>query len=188
MNQYDLLKGLKKGGTFVLNCTWDEKQLAENLPGHMKRYLAQNNIDFYIINATSIAEEIGLGNRINMIMQAAFFKLAQVIPVEEAVKYLKEAVEDTYGKKGADIVRMNNAAIDKGVEEILRVNVPKEWADAKDEAEEEVELPEFIKDILVPMNRQEGDSLPVSAFVGREDGTFLQELLLMKTRCSNTCT
>ncbi|NLP31114.1 MAG: pyruvate:ferredoxin (flavodoxin) oxidoreductase, partial [Clostridiales bacterium] len=172
VNQYDLLKGLKKGGTFVLNCTWDEKQLAENLPGHMKRYLAQNNIDFYIINATSIAEEIGLGNRINMIMQAAFFKLAQVIPVEEAVKYLKEAVEDTYGKKGADIVRMNNAAIDKGVEEILRVNVPKEWADAKDEAEEEVELPEFIKDILVPMNRQEGDSLPVSAFVGREDGTF----------------
>jgi pyruvate-ferredoxin/flavodoxin oxidoreductase len=172
VNQYDLLKGLKKGGTFVLNCNWDEKQLAENLPGHMKRYLAQNNIDFYIINATSIAEEIGLGNRINMIMQAAFFKLAQVIPVEEAVKYLKEAVEDTYGKKGEDIVKMNNAAIDKGVEEILRVNVPKEWADAKDEAEEEVELPEFIKDILVPMNRQEGDSLPVSAFVGREDGTF----------------
>jgi pyruvate-ferredoxin/flavodoxin oxidoreductase len=172
VNQYDLLKGLKKGGTFVLNCTWDEKQLAENLPGHMKRYLAQNNIDFYIINATSIAEEIGLGNRINMIMQAAFFKLAQVIPVEEAVKYLKEAVEDTYGKKGEDIVKMNNAAIDKGVEELLWINVPKEWADAKDEAEEEVELPEFIKDILVPMNRQEGDSLPVSAFVGREDGTF----------------
>jgi len=172
VNQYNLLKGLKKGGTFVLNCIWDDKELDEHLPASMKRYIAKNNINFYTINATKTAEEIGLGNRINMIMQAAFFKLANVIPVEDAVKYLKEAVEDTYGKKGAKIVEMNNAAIDRGITDLRKVEVPASWADAEDVEKEKPDVPEFIEEVLIPMNRQEGDEIPVSAFVGREDGTW----------------
>jgi pyruvate:ferredoxin (flavodoxin) oxidoreductase, homodimeric len=172
VDQYNLLKGLKKGGTFVLNCIWDDKELSEHLPAAMKRYIAKNNINFYTINATAVAEEIGLGNRINMVMQAAFFKLANVIPLEEAVKYLKEAVEHSYGKKGEKIVRMNNAAIDRGITDIKKVEVPADWADAKDTEKDKVEVPEFIDEILVPMTRQEGDDLPVSAFADREDGTF----------------
>ncbi len=172
VNQYNLLKGLKKGGTFVLNCIWDDKELDEYLPAAMKRYIAKNNINFYTINATAIAEEIGLGNRINMVMQAAFFKLANVISVDEAVKYLKEAVEHSYGKKGEKIVKMNNAAIDKGITDIKKVEVPVSWADAKDAGKTKRDVPDFIEEVLIPMTRQEGDDLPVSAFVGREDGTF----------------
>ena len=172
VTQYDLLKGLKKGGAFLLNCFWDEKELDENLPASIKRYLAKNDIEFYTINATGIAEKIGLGNRINMVMQSAFFKLAEVIPVEEAVVYLKDAVEHSYGKKGHNIVEMNNLAIDKGIEGLVKVSVPAEWADAEDEPKKDKNYPKFIEEVLVPMNRQEGDDLPVSTFVGREDGTF----------------
>lgn len=172
VNQYNLLKGLKKGGTFVLNCIWDDKELSEHLPAAMKRYMAKNNINFYTIDATDIANEIGLGNRINMVMQAAFFKLANVIPVEDAVAYLKEAVEHSYGKKGQKIVDMNNAAVDRGITDIKKVEVPADWADAKDDATAKADVPEFIEEVLVPMTRQEGDDLPVSAFAGREDGTF----------------
>ena len=172
VEQYNLLKGLKKGGTFVLNCIWDEAELAEHLPAAMKRYLAKNNINFYTINATAIAEEIGLGNRINMVMQAAFFKLANVIPVEDAVAYLKEAVEHSYGKKGEKIVTMNNAAIDKGITDIKKVEIPAEWANAEDAGKAKADVPDFIEEVLIQMSRQEGDDLPVSAFVGREDGTF----------------
>lgn len=172
VNQYNLLKGLKKGGTFVLNCIWDEKELDEYLPAAMKRYIAKNDINFYTINATDVAEEIGLGNRINMVMQSAFFKLANVIPVEDAVAYLKEAVEHSYGKKGEKIVQMNNAAIDKGITDIKKITIPAEWADAKDADKAKLDVPDFIEEILIPMTRQEGDDLPVSAFVGREDGTF----------------
>lgn len=172
VNQYNLLKGLKKGGTFVLNCIWDDKELNEHLPAAMKRYIAKNDINFYTINATKVAEEIGLGNRINMVMQSAFFKLANVIPVEEAVNYLKEAVEHSYGKKGEMIVRMNNAAIDRGITDIKKVDVPADWADAKDADKAKLDVPEFIEEVLIPMTRQEGDDLPVSAFAEREDGTF----------------
>ena len=138
----------------------------------MKRYIAKKEINFYIIDATDIAQQIGLGNRINMIMQAAFFKLANVIPVEDAVKYLKDAVEKTYGKKGSKIVKMNNDAIDRGITDLIKVNVPAEWADAVDEPKAKKELPKFIEEVAVPINSQEGDDLPVSAFAGREDGTF----------------
>ncbi len=172
VNQYNLLKGLKKGGTFLLNCLWSDSELDEHLPAGIKKYLAEKGINFYTINATKIAEEIGLGNRINMVMQSAFFRLAQVIPVEEAVAYLKEAVEHTYGKKGANIVAMNNTAIDKGIEELSKINVPANWADAVDAVPVTKDLPAFIEEVMIPMNRQEGDELPVSAFVGREDGTF----------------
>jgi pyruvate-ferredoxin/flavodoxin oxidoreductase len=172
VDQYNLLRGLKKGGTFVLNCIWDDAELDKNLPAYMKRYIAKNDIEVYTINATAIAEEIGLGNRINMVMQAAFFKLAKVIPLEDAVKYLKEAVEHSYGKKGAKIVNMNNAAIDRGITDIKKVEVPASWADAVDVDKIKADVPEFIEEVLIPMTRQEGDDLPVSAFSGREDGTF----------------
>ncbi len=172
--QFDLLKGLKKNGTFVLNCPWQEEELEEKLPAAMRRYIAEKNINFYIIDAVSIAQGIGLGGRINMIMQSAFFKLANVIPVEDAVSYLKGSVEKSYGKKGQKIVDMNNAAIDQGIEALVKVNVPAGWSGAEENAGDpkpEYE-PKFIKEILRPMARLEGDDLPVSAFIGREDGTF----------------
>ncbi len=169
---YDILKGLKDGGTFVLSCPWSVEELDEKLPPYLKRYLAENNIKFYIIDAVKIAGELGLGNRINMIMQSAFFKLADVIPLEDAVEYLKEAIEDTYGKKGEKIVEMNIAAVDVGVKGLTKVEVPTEWANAKDEPLSIKDEPEFVKRIQRPMARNEGDELPVSAFKGMEDGTF----------------
>lgn len=172
VQQYDLLTGLKKGGTFVLNCIWDENELGEHLPAKMKRFMAENEIKFYTVNATKIAEEIGLGNRINMIMQAAFFKLAAIIDEKEAITYLKEAVVKAYGKKGDKVVNMNYAAIDKGFEAAKLITIPAEWKNVKDEANEIKDEPQFITNILRPMNAQEGDKLPVSAFKGIEDGTF----------------
>jgi pyruvate-ferredoxin/flavodoxin oxidoreductase len=169
---YDLLKGLKKNGTFVLNCHWKTNELEEKLPSYIKRYLAQNHINFYIINAVDIASEIGLGARINMIMQAAFFKLANVIPLEDAVKYLKDSIVSSYGHKGQNIVDMNNKAVDKGISSLVKVEVPAGWANADDENQPVKEEPFFTKNFQRPMARMEGDELPVSAFKGREDGTF----------------
>jgi len=169
---YDILKGLKKGGTFVLNCPWSEEELDKHLPASMKRYIANNDIKFYIIDALKIASDIGLGNRINMVMQSAFFKLANIIPIEDAVKYLKDSIEKTYGKKGHKIVEMNNAAVDKGQEALIKVNVPESWKNAVDEeVPVKKEEPEFVKKIQRVMARNEGDELPVSAFLGMEDGT-----------------
>ncbi|CUO88818.1 pyruvate:ferredoxin (flavodoxin) oxidoreductase [Clostridium baratii] len=173
--KYNVLEGLKKNGTFLLNSIWSPEEVEEHLPASYKRYIAENNIKFYTLNAVKIAQEIGLGGRINMIMQSAFFKLANIIPVEDAVKYLKDAVVTSYGKKGQKVVDMNNAAIDKGIESIVEINVPTSWKDAKDEVVAETkERPEFVKKIVDPMNRQEGFDLPVSAFDGMEDGTFQQ--------------
>lgn len=170
--QVDVLKGLKKGGTFVLNCPWKVEELEDRLPAHVKRYIAQNNINFYVINALKIASEVGLGNRINMVMQAVFFKLANVIPVDEALEYLKASIEKMYGKKGQNIVEMNKRAVDRSIEALVKVEVPSSWANAQDEEMPVKEEPEFIKNIQRPMARHEGDELPVSAFKGMEDGTF----------------
>jgi len=173
--QYDMLKGLKKGGTFLLNCQWSPEELDERLPASMKRYLAENDIEFYIIDATDIAQEIGLGSRINMIMQAAFFKLSKVIPLDDAVKYMKDAIKKTYGKKGDKIVNMNYEAVDRGMAALQKVEIPERWKDAVVTADVvEAQEPDFIRNILRVANRQEGDSIPVSAFVGAEDGTFPQ--------------
>lgn len=172
LNQYDILKGLKKGGIFVLNCLWDEAELDEHLPAHMKRYIAENDIQFYTVNAIKIASEIGLGNRINMIMQAAFFKFANVIPVEEATQYLKGAVAKAYGKKGEKVVQMNYEAIDRGLDAPVKINVPESWRVATDDEQEAFDEPEYITKILRPMSRQEGDNLPVSTFNTIEDGTI----------------
>ena len=173
VNEYDLLKGLKKGGTFVLNTIWNEEELDKYLPARMKNYIANNDINFYTVNATKIAQEIGLGNRINMIMQSAFFKLANIISEEEATEYLKSSISKAYGKKGEKVVNMNYEAVEKGKNSIVKINVPQSWADAVDNIKSStVEEPDFIKNILRPMNEQEGDRLPVSAFNGMEDGTF----------------
>ncbi len=173
VDRYDVIAGLKKGGNFVLNTLWTEEELEHNLPASLKQYIAKNDINFYIVDAVKIAQELGLGSRINMIMQAAFFKLANVIPVEDAVKYLKESVEKTYGKKGKDVVEMNWKAIDAGCNALVKVNVPESWKTAVDtKPAEEKKTNEWVEKIMVPMNRQEGNKLPVSAFIDAPDGTF----------------
>ncbi len=175
VDNYDLIAGLKKGGTFVLNCQWNEEELEQKLPGTLKRQIANNKINFYTINATGIAEEIGLGNRINMIMQAAFFKLADVIPVDDAVKYLKDSILKSYGKKGEKIIQMNYKAVDQGIDALKKVNVPESWKTADNVTKQEsAELPEFIRNVMNPMNAMKGDELPVSAFADAADGTFPQ--------------
>jgi pyruvate-ferredoxin/flavodoxin oxidoreductase len=173
IDQYDLLEGLKKGGTFLLNSIWNAEETKKRLPDNMKKFMAENDIKFYIINATQIAEDIGLGSRTNSIMQAAFFKLANVIPYEEAVKHMKGAVDKTYGKKGDDIVKMNYAAIDQGAGGLIKIDIPAEWKSIKTENDKaRGDVPEFIKNIADPMNRLNGDNLPVSAFSDMPDGTF----------------
>ncbi|TYZ27294.1 pyruvate:ferredoxin (flavodoxin) oxidoreductase [Selenomonas caprae] len=171
--KYDLLAGLKKGGKFLLNTVWSDEELTKHLPAYMKRFIAKNNIEFYTVNAVDIAKGLGLGGRFNMVMQSAFFKIANIIPIDTAVGYLKDAVVKSYGKKGQNIVDMNNGAIDKGIEALHRVDVPADWANAEDEAIEKMDAPAFITEIQEVMNRQEGDKLPVSKFAGEmADGTF----------------
>ncbi|MEG6586906.1 pyruvate:ferredoxin (flavodoxin) oxidoreductase [Dendrosporobacter sp. 1207_IL3150] len=172
VDKYNVLEGLKKGGSFLLNCTWNAQELDAKLPADMKRYICEKEINFYTIDAVGIAQDLGLGGRINMIMQSAFFKIADIIPLEDAVKYLKDAVEQSYGNKGEKVVAMNNAAIDKGAASIVKVSVPNNWGSAQNLKAEVAKMPDFIENILVPMTRQEGDKLPVSAFIGMEDGTF----------------
>jgi pyruvate-ferredoxin/flavodoxin oxidoreductase len=172
IGKYDMISDLKDNGTFLLNCSWTPEELNEKLPADMKRFIANHNIKLYTIDGVSIGKEIGLGSRINMIMQSAFFKLANIIPLDDAVKYMKDAILKTYGRKGEKIVNMNYLAVDKGIEALHKVEVPADWGNAADEAAASKDVPEFISKILEPINRQMGDKLPVSAFVGREDGTF----------------
>ena len=175
VNLYDMHSELNPGGTFLLNTEWTPEELNEKLPAAMKKYFAENDIKLYIINGTQIAKEIGLGNRVNSVLQAAFFKLSNIIPIDEAVEYMKAAIKKSYGKKGDAILNMNYAAVEQGVEKVVKVEVPAEWANATEEAKQDkAGTPEFVKKIVEPMNAQKGDSLPVSAFVGIEDGTFPQ--------------
>ncbi|HHV95033.1 MAG TPA: pyruvate:ferredoxin (flavodoxin) oxidoreductase, partial [Clostridiaceae bacterium] len=174
VHQFDVIEGLKDGGTFVLNCRWSVDELKEKLPYKMRKYLKDHNIDFYIINAYDIAAKVGLGGRINMVMQTAFFKLANILPIDEAIKYLKDAIKKTYGRKGEKIVQMNWDAVDHALEALVKVDVS---TLVSDDEKESVEVPEenkpaFIKNVLDVINRQKGDTLPVSTFVGAEDGTF----------------
>ena len=175
VDKYDVLKGLKKGGSFLLNSVHDAATTCATLPDHMKAYLAKNNINFYVINATKIAAELGLGNRTNPIMQSAFFKIAEVIPFEKAVEEMKKAIYKSYGKKGEDIVNMNYAAVDAGGNAVEKVEVPAEWASIEVKAAAAVvdmSRPEFVRNVVDPINALKGDDLPVSAFNGREDGTW----------------
>lgn len=170
---YDMVSDLQPGGTFLLNTVWTPEELDKQLPASLKKQLAEKNINFYTINGTDIAKEIGLGNRINTVLQAAFFKLANIIPIEKAVEYMKAAITKSYGKKGDTILNMNYAAVDKGVDGAVKIDIPASWANAVDtEAKAERPKTDFVKKVVDPMNAQEGDKLPVSAFNGREDGTF----------------
>ncbi len=171
--QYDVLDGLRKGGTFLLNCVWTPEELNEKLPAHMKKYLAENEINFYTINAVDVAVKVGLGpNRINMVTQSAFFKLSEVIPFDQAVTLIKEAIKKTYGKKGDEIVKMNCDAVDGAIDALVKIDIPADWKDAVEEEVVANDRPDFIKNLVDPVNAQRGNKLPVSVFEGREDGTF----------------
>ncbi len=172
LDKYDMLKGIKQGGTFLLNSIWDVEETKNHFPDEMKKVLAEKEIKVYIINATAIAEEIGLGNRTNTILQSAFFKISEVIPYELAVEQMKKFIVKSYGRKGEEVVNMNNAAVDRGgaVEEVI---IPSEWKNIEIKAKtDDRDIPDFIKNVVEPINAQKGDDLPVSAFTGREDGTF----------------
>ncbi|WP_321374675.1 pyruvate:ferredoxin (flavodoxin) oxidoreductase [uncultured Draconibacterium sp.] len=174
VNMYDVLKGLKKGGSFLLNSINDAEETKKQLPDAMKKYLAENEINFYIINGTKLGEEIGLGTRTNTIMQSAFFKITGVIPYELAVEQMKAAIVKSYGKKGEHIVNMNYAAVDAGGKNVVKVEVPAEWKDivVADEAVVDADRPEYITKVVDVINAQKGDDLPVSTFAGSEDGQF----------------
>lgn len=174
VRQYDMVANLKKGGCFLLNCQWDMAGLEKNLPASMKRSLAAKKAKFYTINAIDIARNLSLGNRTNTILQAAFFKLSAVIPVEQAVTEMKEAIYKSYfKKKGQAVVDMNNASIDHGLNELVAINIPASWATAEDEPKQD-NAPDFIKEVVSVMNRQQGDVLPVFVMTkyGLEDGTW----------------
>jgi pyruvate-ferredoxin/flavodoxin oxidoreductase len=173
VNKYDMLTGIKEGGTFLMNSLWNAEETKKRLPDSVKKIIAEKKLNFYVIDATKIASEIGLGNRTNTILQSAFFKISGVIPYDLAVKEMKYAVEKSYGKKGGDVVAKNNAAIDRGGE-YEKVEVPAEWAklEAKPLSARTGSVPQFISEVADAMNAQNGDSLPVSVFTGREDGTF----------------
>ena len=171
--KYDLLRGFKPGGIFLLNCQWRPEDLEHALPAALKRKLASLHAKFYIIDAFEIAKKIGLGGRINMIMQSAFFHLTKIIPEADAVKYLKDANEHSYGRKGQNVVDMNNAAVDAGIAGAVEIPIPEEWAHATEGGFiAKINRPDFVRNVCDVMNRQEGDDLPVSTFKGWEDGTF----------------
>ena len=173
LHMYDVTRGLRKNGTFLLNTIWEGEELAKNLPNHVKRYFAQNNITVYYINATKIAQEIGLGNRTNTILQSAFFRITEVIPVDLAVEQMKKFIVKSYGKKGEDVVNKNYQAVDRGVE-YKKLDIDPAWENLPDDPEVVRDEPEFITNIVRPINAQNGDLLPVSAYKGLEDGTWEQ--------------
>jgi pyruvate-ferredoxin/flavodoxin oxidoreductase len=181
IDKYNMVQDIKPGGTFLLNCQWNAQELETHLPGQVKRYIAENNIKFYTIDGVGIGKKIGLGNRINTVLQAAFFKLANIIPIDDAVKYMKDAATASYSKKGDAVVKMNHDAIDAGVSGIVEVKVPAEWKNAADTAMgmpaatgNRKDLVDYVNKIQIPVNAQEGDKLPVSAFKDMPDGTFPQ--------------
>jgi pyruvate-ferredoxin/flavodoxin oxidoreductase len=170
VNIYDILEGIKQGGTFVLNSPWSLEEMADKLPAAMRRTIANKKLKFYNIDAVKIAQEVGLGGRINMIMQTAFFKLAQVLPVEDAIKLLKKEIEKMFGRKGEHIVKMNHEAVDKTLDHLVQIDYPADWSQASDQPQTGKEEPDFVRDVMRPMLAQQGDKLPVSAF--RPDGIF----------------
>ncbi len=173
LHMYDVTRGLRDGGTFLPNTIWEGEELAKNLPNKVKKYFADHNITVYYINATKIAQEIGLGNRTNTILQSAFFRITEVIPVDLAVEQMKKFIVKSYGKKGQDVVDKNYAAVDRGGEyKVLPVDAA--WSNLPEDAKAENCDPAFINEVVRPINAQDGDLLKVSAFVGREDGTWEQ--------------
>ncbi len=174
LRKYDIITELKPGGSFLLNCEWSEDELEAHVPGEILSYIAKNGIDFYIIDANKEARDLGLGNRPNIILQSAFFKIANIIPIDDAVRHMKDAAAKTYLKKGEAVVRMNQDAVDRGLSALVKVRVKESWKALSDPAVAPVDpsLPSVIRDILVPINAQKGDTLPVSAFKDMKDGTM----------------
>ncbi len=176
VHKYDMVSDVKPGGVFLLNCSWDMAELEAQLPGQMKRFIAENNVQFYTIDGVKIGKEIGLGGRINTVLQSAFFKLAKIIPEQDAIQYMKDAALASYGSKGDAIVNMNYAAIDAGAGALQKIDVPASWKDATDveltpkATGNNPELVDYINNILMPVAAQKGYGLPVSAFEGRENG------------------
>jgi len=177
---YKIVNDVKPGGTFLLNCQWNAEELESHLPADVKKYIAENNISFYTVDAITKAKEIGMGKRTNTILQSAFFALANILPIAEAVDYMKYMAKKSYLKKGEAVVEMNYKAIDAGVEAIVKVDVPASWKDAADNGAEALategrpEVIKFVNNIVTPVNKMNGDALPVSAFVDYADGTFPQ--------------
>ena len=173
IHSYDIVHEVKPGGTFLLNTLWKGEELERNLPNHVKRTLARNHVKFYTIDAVSIAQELGLGNRTNTVLQAAFFKLSGVLPVDEAVQYMKDAITHSYFKKGDKVLNMNYAAVDRGLQSVEEIRVPDSWKDLPDEPLEQTEtagVPDYVRDVLIPVNAQAGDKIPVSKFLSFADG------------------
>lgn len=172
IKKYDMVGELKQGGVFLLNCGWNPQELETHLPASVKRTIAENNIRFYTIDATKISAEIGLGRRTNTVLQAAFFRLAGILPIEDAVSYMKKAIEKTYSNKGDKVLEMNYMAVDRGVSDIVEISVPEEWRYALDKTEDcKSNLPDYVRNIMEPINALKGDNLPVSVFSKSADGT-----------------
>ena len=173
VRQYDMVQEVKPGGTFLLNTSWTPEELDANLPGKMKRYIAQNGIRLFTVDAVEVAQRVGLGSHINTVLQAAFFQIAGLMPVDEALDYMKDAARKSYARKGDAVVAKNVAAIEEGAQKCAEVAVPASWADAPlDENAAEANVPAVVENILRPVNAQKGDDLPVSAFAGYEDGVI----------------
>ena len=177
VNEYDMVQDLKDGGSFLLNCEWTDEELDKYLPGKMKKYIADHNINFYTIDGVKLGKEIGLGKRINTILQSAFFSIANIIPGDQAIQYMKDAATKSYSKKGQKIVDMNHAAIERGAKEYHKVNVPESWKNAVDDSKqatitcENKDTEKYVNTVLVPSSKYQGNQLPVSAFVDMADGT-----------------
>ena len=180
LDTYDMVDDLKKGGSFLLNCAWDAQELDQRLPGKVKKYIADNDISFYTIDAFKIGKEIGLGTRVNTVLQSAFFSIAKIIPEEDAVKYMKDAATRSYSRKGDAIVKMNHDAIDRGVNGYVKVDVPQSWKNAEDDSQKEAatgnraDLVDYVNNVVIPVNTFHGKDLPVSTFKNYADGTSPQ--------------
>ena len=173
IGEYDIVNEIKKGGSLLLNCSFDENEVDEKLPSHVKRLIADNDIKLYIINATEIAHRLGLGSHTNTVLQAAFFKISKLMDVDKALEHMKEAARKAYFAKGSKVVNMNVEAIDEGAKNVIEIKVPASWKECTDEREpDDPNLPPVVRNILFPINRQKGDGLPVSTFKGYEDGTI----------------
>ncbi|MDU5251677.1 pyruvate:ferredoxin (flavodoxin) oxidoreductase [Anaerococcus vaginalis] len=174
VRQYDLVKNLKEGGIFLLNTIWSEEELEEHIPNYLLKEIADKNIKFYTVNASKIAQEVGLGHRTNMVIQTAFFILSEVLPIEDAIKYLKDSIEKSYGMKGQDIVDMNNKAVDRASEELQEIKVKEEWKNLGEDREGANENePDFIKNMVRPIINLEEDDLPVSTYLPYDDGQYM---------------
>ncbi|MDO4731057.1 MAG: pyruvate:ferredoxin (flavodoxin) oxidoreductase [Clostridia bacterium] len=177
VTKYDMVQDIKKGGSFLLNCPWDVEELGKRLPAKMKKYIAENDINLYTIDGIKIGKEIGLGGRINTILQSAFFKIANIIPENDAIEFMKAAAKKSYGKKGEKIVNMNYAAIERGAQDVKKVEIPADWKDAVDNyvaqkaTGNREDVVNYVNGILNPVNSYKGNDLPVSAFIDYVDGT-----------------